>query len=31
MKSYVICHMASSMDGRIVTSRWPPDEHDLYL
>ncbi|MDP9421512.1 MAG: RibD family protein [Pseudomonadota bacterium] len=24
MKPYVICHMASSIDGRIVPSRWRP-------
>ena len=28
MKPYVICHMASSIDGRIVTSRWRPEGHD---
>lgn len=24
MKPYVICHMASSLDGRIIPSRWRP-------
>jgi riboflavin biosynthesis pyrimidine reductase len=24
MKPYVICHMAASVDGRILTSRWRP-------
>lgn len=28
MKPYVICHMASSIDGRIVTPRWRPEGHD---
>lgn len=32
MKPYVICHMASSVDGRILPSRWRPlgIEGDLY-
>lgn len=32
MKPYVICHMASSVDGRILPSRWRPHgiEGDLY-
>ena len=32
MKPYVICHMASSIDGRILPSRWRPHgiEGDLY-
>jgi riboflavin biosynthesis pyrimidine reductase len=25
MKPYVICHMAASIDGRTLTSRWRPD------
>jgi riboflavin biosynthesis pyrimidine reductase len=24
MKPYVICHMVSSVDGRILSSRWRP-------
>ena len=29
MKPHVICHMASSLDGRTVPSRWTPrDAHD---
>jgi hypothetical protein len=24
MKSYVICHMVASVDGRILSSRWRP-------
>jgi riboflavin biosynthesis pyrimidine reductase len=32
LKPYVICHMASSVDGRILPSRWRPHgiEGDLY-
>jgi riboflavin biosynthesis pyrimidine reductase len=32
LKPYVICHMASSIDGRILPSRWRPHgiEGDLY-
>lgn len=32
MKPYVICHMASSVDGRILPSRWRPHgpEGDLF-
>jgi riboflavin biosynthesis pyrimidine reductase len=32
MKPYVICHMASSLDGRILPSRWRPQapRGDLY-
>jgi riboflavin biosynthesis pyrimidine reductase len=32
VKPYVICHMASSIDGRILPSRWRPHgrETDLY-
>jgi riboflavin biosynthesis pyrimidine reductase len=32
LKPYVICHMASSIDGRILPSRWRPriTERDLY-
>jgi riboflavin biosynthesis pyrimidine reductase len=32
MKPHVICHMASSLDGRILPSRWRPrpSENDLY-
>jgi riboflavin biosynthesis pyrimidine reductase len=26
MKPYVICHMNSSVDGRILGSRWRPSE-----
>ena len=26
MKPYVICHMVSSVDGRILGSRWRPQE-----
>ena len=33
MKPHVICHMATSLDGRIIPSRWRPDgahSADLY-
>jgi riboflavin biosynthesis pyrimidine reductase len=32
MKPHVICHIASSLDGRILPSRWRPrpPENDLY-
>jgi len=32
LKPYVICHMASSIDGRILPSRWRPHgtEGNLY-
>jgi riboflavin biosynthesis pyrimidine reductase len=26
MKPYVICHMVASVDGRILTSRWRPED-----
>jgi riboflavin biosynthesis pyrimidine reductase len=26
MKPYVICHMVTSLDGRILTGRWRPEE-----
>lgn len=26
MKPYVICHMVASIDGRILTSRWRPED-----
>jgi hypothetical protein len=26
MKSYVICHMVASVDGRTLTSRWRPED-----
>ena len=29
MKPYVICHMNSSMDGRILGSRWRPSENRM--
>jgi riboflavin biosynthesis pyrimidine reductase len=32
MKPYVICHMVSSVDGRILPDRWHPpfQAHGLY-
>lgn len=32
MKPYVICHMTSSVDGRVLPNRWHPqvDDHGLY-
>jgi hypothetical protein len=32
MKPYVICHMVSSVDGRILPGRWHPtfDDQGLY-
>src|SRR6266513_3416219 len=29
MKPYVICHMNSSVDGRILGSRWRPSENRM--
>jgi hypothetical protein len=29
MKPYVICHMNSSVDGRILGSRWRPAENRM--
>ena len=29
MKPYVICHMNSSIDGRILGSRWRPAENRM--
>jgi hypothetical protein len=29
MKPYVICHMNSSVDGRIRGSRWRPSENRM--
>ena len=29
MKPYVICHMNSSIDGRILGSRWRPSENRM--
>lgn len=29
MKPYVICHMNTSIDGRIWHSRWRPDENRM--
>ena len=29
MKPYVICHMNSSVDGRILGSRWRPNENGM--
>jgi len=29
MKPYVICHMTSSLDGRILGSRWRPSENRM--
>jgi hypothetical protein len=29
MKPYVICHMSSSVDGRILGSRWRPSENRM--
>ena len=26
MKPYVICHMVASVDGRILTGRWRPED-----
>lgn len=28
MKPYVICHMMSSVDGRILPDRWHPSVED---
>ncbi len=32
MKPYVICHMMSSVDGRILPDRWHPavEDHGVY-
>jgi hypothetical protein len=29
MKPYVICHMNTSVDGRILGSRWRPAENRM--
>jgi hypothetical protein len=29
MKPYVICHMNSSVDGRVLGSRWRPSENRM--
>ncbi|HEY5863964.1 MAG TPA: 2-hydroxy-3-oxopropionate reductase, partial [Candidatus Tectomicrobia bacterium] len=29
MKPYVICHMNASLDGRILGSRWRPQENRM--
>ena len=29
MKPYVICHMNSSVDGRILGRRWRPNENGM--